>query len=202
MPTSPGGIRYPSTGGHTDLALYFQQLTEDIDQRVRISVADETARLALAAPVEGLEVYEKATKRIYVRTSTGWQYVWGPPGSPISGGISGGSSNWTVTTSTRQQLGNGFAFLSIIADRKNSTLAVDAGGNFPNSDVCTVPADWAPLTPFAGLSTLGTGRMVMGYVESSGIVRLATTTSGPDIEVGDTIELAGVYMLANPAAAL
>lgn len=77
MPTSPGGIRYPSTGGHTDLTLYYQQLAEDIDNIVKIGVASQAARLALASPAQGLLVVEKDSNRVYVKTSTGWSYAGG-----------------------------------------------------------------------------------------------------------------------------
>lgn len=78
MPTTPSGLRYPSADGHSNTWLYWQQLAEDIDRVAKTTVANETARLALVSPAEGLLVVEKDTKRIYLRTATGWELVWQP----------------------------------------------------------------------------------------------------------------------------
>lgn len=199
MPTSPGGIRYPSTGGHTDLALYFQQLTEDIDHRVRISVADESARLALVSPAEGLEVYEKATKRIYVRTSTGWLYVWGPPGTVVTAGATL-ASNWTLNELSLRHAGNGMARFYALLTRTGSTLSVPGDGNLTNTDVLTLPAAWAPLET-SPLTTLSAGQGVWGYLQStSRVVRLVAAAPGSNIASGDQLDLAGWYALADPGA--
>lgn len=168
--------------------------------QVEVGVWEETLFSFLVPPNNGTTITGVVDERAWV--NPGGQ-VWRAPGPLITSGITG-VGNWTVISSSRQNLGNGMAYLQVVAERKNSDLSIpDDTGNPANSDVAALPAAWAPLTPYANLSSMGTGRMSVGFIDTaSGTVRFSATVPGPDINVDDLIELAGTYMLANPAAAL
>jgi hypothetical protein len=57
------------------------------------------------------------------------------------------------------------------------------------------------MTPFVPLMSVGTGRMVGGYLASDRGVRLTVTTPGGNIAAGESVELGGIYRLADPSTA-
>lgn len=79
MPTTTSGYRYPS-GDSDSISLWLgiQALAEDMQRIGKATVANQTERLALVDPAQGLLVAEKDTRRIYLRNATGWDLVWQP----------------------------------------------------------------------------------------------------------------------------
>lgn len=77
MPETGSGLRYPSLGSATNVPQDLQNLATDIDQHVKTTVPNQAARLALAAE-QGLLVVENDTKKLYIKTATGWDLVWAP----------------------------------------------------------------------------------------------------------------------------
>lgn len=78
--TTYGSLRYPLSTASPNVNQDIQNLASDIDQKVRVLVANPTARNALSAKYDGMHVYEQSTQRTFRWNATGtrWDYVSGP----------------------------------------------------------------------------------------------------------------------------
>lgn len=81
MPTTPSSaLRYPQGTDSPNIAQYFQNLATDLDQKVVVQAANQTARTSLANKYDGMRVYQQDTRRTYKWNAgtTSWDYLDGP----------------------------------------------------------------------------------------------------------------------------
>lgn len=200
MPTTTGGLRYPSLGSATNVPLDLQNLATDVDQLVKVAVASQAARLALPSPQTGLLVLENDSGYIYRKTSTGWQFVIGPQQASISplAGITP-ASGWAVGDTTFRNLGNQMALMIVNFSRTGGTIDETPDGNLPNTDICTLPVKWRPPITI-GWHSFATGRVAVGHLTNTGILRVAAVSPGGDIFNGAGFDAYAVYPLNDPTA--
>jgi hypothetical protein len=77
--TTYNALRYPQASDSSNVWQYWQNLAEDVDQKVVTRASNSTARAALTK-YDGMLVYETTTKRFFRwdATNTRWEYVAGP----------------------------------------------------------------------------------------------------------------------------
>ena len=167
-----------------------------------VTVANNAERDALGtAAYPGLQCTVTATNREFIReTTNAWRYLSGAAGALLEDAATGITTvtGWFLTSSKLKNLGNGTAYVSVVA--RSNGFVVNATGNIPNSPVAVLPAGWGPAVPFSSLQTLGTGRMTMGYLREDRGVWITTTSPGADSTNTEDFELAGIYPLADPNA--
>lgn len=193
-------------GGEADAAHKWRQLDVSL-------VADRTERLTLANATmitilhDGFLVHEIAGNRRYSWDGVGtWIVEGGPhqaPETSIAAGVWTGGANWTLNSATLQEIGQGFAQVTVQVTRNTSTVGVSAIGDVGNTTIATLAAGaakWLPVA-FAGLVSYDGARNAHGYLHTDGRVILTTVAPGAAvIAVGEVIQLSGIYRLADPSA--
>jgi hypothetical protein len=204
--TTELGLRYADSNSAATLWTHFQNLAADVNTYVMQRVANKAARLALTGVNVGRLVPELDTGRLWGRSASGWMHVASPPGSlltdttattPGTTGITPGAG-FTLGLRSLRNLGNGTAYVMCIFS-PTGAATVGATGDLGNVTCFNVPAAWAPAVD-SPLTILGTGRMLMGYLGTDRTATWSATTPGGNIAAGDSLQLAGIYPLADPSA--
>ena len=142
---------------------------------------------------EGQAVYNKTDNQLELWDGS----LWVPVQNVEDTGWQTDASNivmaaaWTLTSIRIRNL-NGAISVLITAVRAGSAISPDSKGDFENSTIVTLAADWIP-SALQGLHSGGSGRVATGSVNLDGVIAVAAVAGTANIATGDTIQIAGMY---------
>lgn len=216
LPTAAMGAVVGDTLTHVSLncVLTYNNETDSskVWRQVDVSLVDDrAARVAMTTANmqtimhDGFLVHEMTGNRRYSWDGVG---TWIAEGSPhqapdtsTAAGVWTPGANWTLSGASLQEVGQGFAQLTISVTRTGSTVGVSAIGDLANTTLATlVPAKWQAVA-FSGLVNYDGARNAHGYLHTDGRVILSTVEAGAGtaIAVGEVLQLSGIYRLADPS---
>lgn len=180
-------------------------------RQVDVAIAADRAERLLMTSVamqtiihDGFLVHEAAGNRRYAWDGAGiWHPAGGPPqaASTATGNWTNGS-NWSVASSSLQEMGGGLAMLTVAVDRTTSTVPIDSKGELANTTMATLiagAAKWLPVVA-SGMVSYDGARAAHGYLHPDGrliLTHVAPGGTGPAIAVGEQLQLSGIYRLSD-----
>lgn len=159
--------------------------------------------IARPTPTAGMLAYETDTDTLlYCPDGTNWRVAFTTP--TVTNGVGGGtpqaetvgtaSTGFTVVAPQRWYKTGGMVHFSLTVTRSGATITAGATGNITNTQMLTIAAGWRPpLGAWQVNGGGGSGQMMSGYADQTGVMAVGALAPGVDWTTGGSVSWGGSY---------